>query len=178
VIPVPLNVSHVPPAPTTRQGQAGRLPLEFEHSPQNSPMEANPQGWQKVAGGRSGQGERPPERRQMFQHPGEGCQTQTRDHGMAPQCGLLDPQFSHLVSGGTATPISSPHGRDESGTPQGCGSFPAPLPGGRLLGKPSATSGYRLVTLRVDCSGMSKLQRQARRLPYSKLHAAPNAAFC
>jgi hypothetical protein len=67
VIPVPINVSlpphpepqsgaGVPPASTTRKRQARRLPLGFGHYPQNSPREANPQGWQKVAGGRSGQG--------------------------------------------------------------------------------------------------------------------------
>ena len=95
----------------------------------------------------------------MVPHPGEGCQTQRDVHGMAPHCGSLDPQFSQQVSGGAATPISSTLGRYESGTPPGCGALPAPLPGGRRPEKPSATSGYRLATLRVGCSRMSKLLR-------------------
>ena len=54
--PEPQSGAGVPPASTTRKRQARRLPLGFGHYPQNSPREANPQGWQKVAGGRSGQG--------------------------------------------------------------------------------------------------------------------------
>ena len=43
-----------------------------------------------------------------------------------------------------AKPISSTRGSNESGTPPGCRSYPAPWPGGRRPKKPSATPGYRL----------------------------------
>src|ERR1039457_2363398 len=35
--------------------QACQQTLEFGHFPQNSATESNPEGWQRVAGGRSGQ---------------------------------------------------------------------------------------------------------------------------
>ena len=57
-------------------------------------------------------GERPPEKRRMVQHPGQGCQTQSRDDGKAPQ-------FSQQVPGSSAAPILSMRGSSESGTPAG-----------------------------------------------------------
>jgi hypothetical protein len=95
----------------------------------------------------------------MGKHPGAGCQTQPRDDGMTLHSGSPDLQFSHEVTGSGATPTSSTCPSGESGTPPGCRTSPAPLPGGRRPKKPSATSGYRLATLRVDCLRMSKLLR-------------------
>ena len=95
----------------------------------------------------------------MVQHPGAGCQTQLRDDGTAPRSGSPDLQFSHEVIGSGATPISSRCPSGESGTPPGCRTSPAPLPGGRRPKKPPATSGYCLATLRVDCLRVSKLLR-------------------
>jgi hypothetical protein len=70
-------------------------------------------------------GERPPERRRMVQHPGEGCQTR----GQRPSRARL------------AAMSLAPR--------RGAGPF-VPLSGGRRPEEPSATSGYRLATLRVD----------------------------
>jgi hypothetical protein len=121
---------------------------------------ANPEGWQRVAGGRSGaKGERPPEKRVGW--------SRTPDRGARPNQATIGRPYSqsrlarsyhskclgsirgtHVrkvpasISG--ATPISSTRGSNESGTPPGCRSYPAPWPGGRRPKKPSATSGYRL----------------------------------
>jgi hypothetical protein len=97
-------------------------------------------------------GERPPERRRMVQHPEEGCQTQPPDECTALHSGTPGPMSSQRVLGldkalaqfSGATPISIPRGSKESGTPPGCKTHPAPLPGGRRPQKTSATSGYRL----------------------------------
>jgi hypothetical protein len=72
--------------------------------------------------------------------------------------------FSHEVTGSGAMPTSGMCPSGESGTPPRCRTSPAPLPGGRRPKKPSATSGYRLATLRVDCPRMSKLLRMVETL--------------
>jgi hypothetical protein len=77
-------------------------------------------------------------------HPGQGCQTQPSDDWTALLSKSPGPHFSPQVLGSGATPISSPRASNESGTPPGCRSYPAPWPGGRRPKKPSATSGYRL----------------------------------
>jgi hypothetical protein len=117
--------------------------------------EANPEGCQRVAGGRSGQrGERPPEKRVgWLSTPERGARPNEATIGWLKSLG---PQSKCLGSiSGThgrrvpaqfsgVTPISIPRGSNESGTPPGCKTPPAPLPGGRRPKKPSATSGYRL----------------------------------
>jgi len=82
-----------------------------------------------------------------------------RDDGTSLLSGSPDLQFSHEAIGSRATPTASTCPSGESGSPPGCRTSPAPLPGGRHPKKPSATSGYRLATLRVDCPRMSKLLR-------------------
>jgi hypothetical protein len=118
---------------------------EVGRFPQNLVAEASPQGWQRVRGGRSGQrGKDHRKRIGWSSTPERGCQTQPRDGIMALHSELLGPQLSQQEIGSGATPVSSPRGSNESGTPPGCRPSPVPLPGGRRPEKPSATSGYRL----------------------------------
>jgi hypothetical protein len=152
------------------------LPPAFGYCPQNSVEEANPQGWQRVAGGRSGQrGNDHRKGARWFSTPERGARLNhlTREPRSTPGHLARNSHNQHLGStSGThgqavtaqssgTLPISSMRGRKESGTPPGCRAFCTPLPGGRRPGKPSATSGYRLATLRVGCSRMCKLHLQA-----------------
>jgi hypothetical protein len=134
--------------------------MEFGHFPRNSVAWANPEGWERVAGGRSGQkGERPPEKRVGWSStPVKGARPNQATIGRpCSQSRLAHSSLSKYLGSmrGThvrgvpaqisgATPISSTRGSNESGTPPGCRSYPAPWPGGRRPKKPSATSGYRL----------------------------------
>jgi hypothetical protein len=94
--------------------------LEFGHIPRSSVAEANPQGWQKVAGGRSGQrGERPPERRRKVLHPGEGARRERVTTARACAPGSYGLRFTQKSTGSGTRPTSSLCGSDESGTPAG-----------------------------------------------------------
>jgi hypothetical protein len=120
------------------------------------PWKDNPEGCQRVAGGRSGKR-------------GNDHRDSASD-GPAPWRGARPNRFAtarpripgHLnswrVTGSGAMPISSPHSSNESGTPLGCRTSPAPLTGGCRPEEPSATSGYPLATLRVGRSILSKLE--------------------
>ena len=104
----------------------------------------NPEGCQKVAGGRLGQGGTTTGRpRPRIPHPG-GVQELP-----FPDCCNLQVQS-----------ILSRRGSGGSGTPPGCGTVPPNGPGGRRPTLPSATTGYLLATLRVGQSRTSKLQGQ------------------
>jgi hypothetical protein len=109
------------------------------------PAETNPQGWQRVAGGRSGQR-------------GNDHRKAASD-GRAPRKGVPEPwrpdQSSHLT---TARPSAPGHLAAGSGTPAGVQDFSRAVARRSPPQKPSATSGYPLATLRVDRSRMSKLQ--------------------
>jgi hypothetical protein len=123
----------------------GSPALEFGHFSQNSVAEANPQGWQRVAGGRSGQ--RGNDHRKGI----EWCSTP--DRGARPNH-LTTERFStpgHLArsSHSKYLALGQRQSRARAATmslaPRPvCGTSPAPLPGGRRPKKPSATSGYRL----------------------------------
>jgi len=105
-----------------------------QHEPEGR---ANPEGWQRVAGGRSGQrGTTTGKPRRMAEHPG----------------GVPDPARTC-----DSVARSNWFGRDESSTPcRGadicCAITRRPPPP-----SPAATSGCPLATLRVDPAGMSKL---------------------
>src|ERR1035441_10423708 len=103
----PAGLAAVSPLPTLRVGRS------------------NPQGWQKVAGGRSLCPERPPENRVgLLAHPG----------------GV--PEFYG------ATPISIRLGNGRSGTPAGVLALERRIPV-VVQGKGGTTTGYPLATLRV-----------------------------
>src|SRR5271169_2585381 len=84
------------------------------------------------------------------------CEHSADSNGSQPG-GLADGSRWSLRARGERPPekgvglSSTPEGRQieprrnsHSGTPPGCKTSPAPLPGGRRPNKPSATSGYRL----------------------------------
>jgi len=95
-----------------------------------SDSRANPEGWQRVAGGRPRQrGERPPEKRVSWSSTPEGCQT---------------------AGAWTTTAASISVCVGESGTPAGVLVISGEIVRRSPPAKPSATSGYPLPTLRVE----------------------------
>jgi hypothetical protein len=120
------------------------------------PWKDNPEGCQRVAGGRSGK--RGNDHRNSASEGPAPWRGARRSYQTTPRPRIPGHLNSWRVTGSGAMPISSPHGSNESGTPPGCRSSAAPLTGGRRPEKPSATSGYPLATLQVDRSILSKLE--------------------
>jgi hypothetical protein len=128
----------------------------------NSLAGDNPQGWQRVAGGRSGQRgndhrktalDGPASRRgvpEPWRHDRSNEETTTRPFTRGHAARTPHRKYLGSISSGLST--------DESGTPAGVQEFSCAAARRSPPKKPSATSGYPLATLRVDRSGMSKPQ--------------------
>jgi hypothetical protein len=151
------------PGPFRKAGRASRLPPAFGQFLLNSLAEANPQGCQKVAGGRPGQrGNDHRETAFESEHPGGGARTsetgcqQPRDGGTALDL-TRKPHSKYLGSISEthgwrvpaqivgATPISRRLPSDEAGTPAGVQNIPCPVarrsPAPERTRRPPATLG-------------------------------------
>jgi hypothetical protein len=125
------------------------------------PWKDNPEGCQRVAGGRSG--------KRGNDHRSGVAWSSTPERGArpnrfaTPRPGTPGHPDSRRVNGPGPKPKWSPHGSNKSGTPPGCGTSPAPPTGGRRPEKPSATFGYRLQPSGLahpECPNPSLLQRR------------------